>query len=107
MGRRHHQESKNMSEIKQNGRDDQSDLVALRELLIEMIEATQRRVITYRVDLATTSCKGLVQKVIRHRGERAAAVFHTKLGAELARRGKGRVLLQRAVRNGNGPPVNA
>ena len=46
-------------------------------------------------------CKDLVQRIINARGEQAAAVLATKLNAELARRGKGRVVLQRAARNGS------
>jgi hypothetical protein len=56
---------------------------------------------TTRTDLATAPCKTLVQRIIAERGEQAAAVMATKLNAELAQRGKGRVLFKRAVRNGN------
>jgi hypothetical protein len=92
-----------MTEIAQNDHKGQSDLDALRELLLAAIEQVKpTRLFVYRVDIATMPCKDLVQRVIRHRGEQASAVFHTKLGAELARRGKERAVLQRAVRNGNG-----
>ena len=89
--------------VSQNGRGGQSDLAALRELLFEAIAKAKPEVITYRVDIAGMPCKDLVQRIIDARGEQAAAVLATKLNAELARRGKGRVMLKRAVRrNGNG-----
>ena len=81
---------------------------ALHELLDEVVAeiAATRPVILY-TDIATLPCNKLVQRVINERGEQAAAVFATKLNGELARRGKNRVVLQRAARNGNGVHVHA
>ena len=79
------------------------DLDALRELLNEAIAKAKPAVITCRSDIAAMPCKALVARIITERGEQAAAVLATKLNAELTRRGKGRVMLKRAVRrNGNG-----
>jgi len=98
-----------MTEITQNDHKGQSALGVIREFLLEAIEeakaAEPAEPFVYRVDIATMPCKDLVWSVIRHRGEQAAAVFHTKLGAALARRGKERAVLQRAARNGNGNGV--
>jgi hypothetical protein len=77
--------------------------VRRRRFAIEQAKPTEPFV--YRVDIAMMPCKELVWSIIRHRGERAAAVLATKLNAELARRGKKRVVLQRAARNGNGAHV--
>jgi hypothetical protein len=96
-----------MQNVDHNGRRSQSDLAALRELLLEAIERIRpARPITYRSDIAVMPCKALVQRIICARGEQAAAVLATKLNAELARRGKKRVVLQRVARNGNGAHVH-
>jgi hypothetical protein len=86
--------------VRQNGRDGQY-LAALRELLFEAIAQAKPG-----IDITEVPCRDLVQRIIDARGERAAAVLATKLNAELARRGKGRVVLQRAARNGNGVHVH-
>ncbi len=97
-----------MSAINQNGRNSQSDIAALRELAHEVLaQVKAREPFVYRVDIATMPCKDLVQSIIQHRGAQAAAVLATKLNAELARRGKERVVLQRAARNGNGTHVDS
>jgi hypothetical protein len=87
--------------VSQNDRGGQSDLAALRELLFEAIAKAKPG-----IDIAGVPCKDLVQRIINARGEQAAAVLATKLNAELARRGKGRVMLRRAARNGNGVHVH-
>jgi hypothetical protein len=98
-------------DIAPNGANDQTELGALRGLLEEMIGKTApvepvRTTVTYRSDIAAMACKELVQRIIRERGEQAAAILATKLNAELARRGKVRVKLQRVARNGNGNGVH-
>jgi len=89
------------------------DLEALRELLEEAIGKAAKAaepvktVVTYRTDIGAMSGKALVARIIAARGEQAAAVLATKLNAELARRGKDRVMLKRAARNGNGAAAHA
>ena len=52
------------------------------------------------------SCKQLRARIIRERGAQAAATLATKLNRDLTQLGKNRVVLQRAVRNGNGMHVH-
>ena len=92
--------------VVQNDRDAQGDdLEALRGLLFEAIEKAKpakRKPVVLTTDIARLSCKQLVGRIIRDRGEQAAAVLATKLNHELARRGKERAVMTRAARNGNG-----
>jgi hypothetical protein len=73
-----HQKDKQPMHVAQNGRGGQSDLAALRELLLEAIARVKPG-----IDIAEMPCKDLVQR-IDARGEQAAAVLATKLNAELA-----------------------
>jgi hypothetical protein len=83
------------------------DLDALRELLEEALGKAKaaepvKKVVTHRSELAALSCNELVRRIIDARGAQSAAIVATKLNAELTRRGKARVRLERPARNGNG-----
>jgi hypothetical protein len=96
-----------MFEIGHNDCGGQTDLDALRELLLEAVEQVKPpRTVIYRSNIATMSCGELVEKIIALRGTRRAAYLATRLDQALAARGKRRALLHYAAHNGTGAHVH-
>ena len=84
------------------------ELDTMRAMLDEALKriVPAKKVVVIQTDIATMSCKQLRARIIRERGAQAAATLATKLNRDLTQLGKNRVVLQRAVRNGNGMHVH-